>query len=160
MTNSEQQRMQEIMEAVKIKFAKTAELWKDVENSELHEYVWNHYGPGNDDWEFFTDNPLKMSDVKGAVYHYRNFVAPELFGHNGYCDSIDREIVRDILFIRKDMASCNEVEYARGLSKIYTPKKGFLKEAIIEKHDPNSVKLKQFQIDSLKELFFEYSLKK
>lgn len=156
----ENQTIQEIRESIKIKFAKTAELWKDVENSQLHEYVWNHYGPGNDDWEFFTEEPLTMREVKSAVYHYKNFVAPELFNHNGYCNSVDREIVRDILFIKKGMASCKEVEFALGLSKIYTPKKGWLKESIIQKHDPNSTKLKEHQRAMLKEICLEYTFKK
>ena len=124
--NNKEMTMQEKIDAISaqvtLQFAKTRELWKDVPNSEFHEYVWNNYGPENDDWEFFTEAPITMDEVILAVDCYEMIVAPVLFGHNGYGDSIDREIVRDILFIKKGMRLPSEVEYARGLKKIFTPK--------------------------------------
>ncbi len=129
-----QEKMAAISKLVKLQFATTRELWKDVPNSDFHEYVWNNYGPGNDDWEFFTETPITMAEVIDAINCYRTIVSPVLFGHSGYGDSIDREIVRDILFIKKGMRLPSEVEYARGLKKIFTPKgKGEVKASALRK---------------------------
>jgi len=93
-------------------------------SDELVNYVMDFYGGLDPTWDFFETNPITKTEVKSAVNHYRNVVCQNTWGHNGYCDSFDRELVRDILFITKGMTTNikEQLEYGTFLSKFFTPK--------------------------------------
>jgi len=93
-------------------------------SDELVNYVMDFYGGIDPIWDFFENNPITKTEVKLAVKYYRKMVSPITWNHEGYCDSIDREIVRDILFITKGMATDikEQLEYGNLMSKFFTPK--------------------------------------
>ncbi len=93
-------------------------------SDELVSYVMDFYGGIDPTWDFFENNPITKSEVKLAVKYYRKMVSPITWDHEGYCDSIDRELVRDILFIQKGMATNikEQLEYGGLMSKFFTPK--------------------------------------
>jgi len=87
-------------------------------------YVMDFYGGIDPTWDFFENNPITKSEVKLAVKYYRKMVSTITWDHEGYCDSLDRELVRDILFITKGMATNikEQLEYGNLMSKFFTPK--------------------------------------
>ena len=93
-------------------------------SDELVHYVMDFYGGIDPTWDFFENNPITKTEVKLAVKYYRKMVSPITWNHEGYCDSIDREIVRDILFITKGMTTDikEQLEYGKLMSKFFTPK--------------------------------------
>ena len=93
---------------------------------ELSNYVMLFYAGDNPTWDWFTSNPITIEEVELAVYYHRNVVCKTLFNHNGYCNTQDREVVRDILLLQKQMVgpkeSVKSLEYQWILSKFFTPK--------------------------------------
>lgn len=104
----------------------------NLDQDDLVDYVMDFYGGEDPTWDFFESNPITKSEVKRAVYYYRTVVCPTTWGNNGYSDSFDREIVRDILFIQKGMVTDmkEQLEYGGFMSRFFTPK-GKLKKKYV-----------------------------
>ena len=64
---------------------------KEIEN--FKKYVWSFYGRGEGIYKDFFGNNLKMKEVERAIQIRLSNMKLEFDG-----DSIDREIVRDIIF--------------------------------------------------------------
>ena len=92
-------------------------------SDELVSYVMDFYGGLKPSWDFFKTNPITKTEVKLAVKYYRKMVSQITWNDEGHCDSFDRELVRDILFITKGMATNikEQLEYGGLMSKFFTP---------------------------------------
>jgi len=92
-------------------------------SDELVSYVMDFYGGLKPSWDFFKTNPITKTEVKLAVKYYRKMVSQITWNDEGHCDSFDRELVRDILFITKGMTTNvkEDIEYGRLMSKFFTP---------------------------------------
>lgn len=100
---------------------KTKMFVNDVEASDLFDYVVRFYGPNGVYSNFFESNPIKEEDVDMAVAFHRFILAPTLWNHNGNCDSFDRELVCDLMFIMKGLYKPADVEHSHVMSKFFTP---------------------------------------
>jgi len=90
----------------------------------LVEYVFDFYGGNDPVWDFFKNSPITQEEVERAVKVHRNIICPVTWDHNGYCDSFDREMVREVLFIQKGMTTNikEQLEYGGFMLKFFTPK--------------------------------------
>ena len=83
------------------------------------EYVLDFYGPGGIYAKFFAQSPVTEEDVKNALPHLLALRAAEGIEFDG--DSYDREVMRDILLVRKDIQKPWHTEYETRLKYYTTP---------------------------------------
>tara|TARA_R110000772_G_scaffold254611_1_gene370641 strand:- start:599 stop:1021 length:423 start_codon:yes stop_codon:yes gene_type:complete len=90
----------------------------------LVDYVMDFYGGNEPLWDFFKESPITKTEIQSAVNVHRSVICPVKWNHNGYCDSFDREMVRDIMFIQKGMTTNikEQLEYGNFMLRFYTPK--------------------------------------
>ena len=100
---------------------KTKLFVNDVEASEMFDYVVSFYGSNGVYSNFFETEPITDYVVDMAIAFHKYVICPTLWNHNGYGDSFDRELVRDIMRIRKGLCKTNEVEYSHIMTKFFTP---------------------------------------
>jgi len=77
---------------------------KEIEN--FKKYVWSFYGRGEGLYKDFFGNNLKMKEVERAIEIRLSNMKLDFDG-----DSIDREIVRDIIFKMRDPKAQTEHEF-------------------------------------------------
>ena len=100
---------------------KTKMFVNDVITSNMFNYVVRFYGPNGTYSDFFEANPINEETVDLAVAFHKYVICPTLWGHNGDGDTLDREMVRDIMLIEKGLRKPSEVEYSRIMTKFFTP---------------------------------------
>ena len=100
---------------------KTKMFVNDVIASDMFDYVVRFYGPNGIYSDFFEANPINEEDVDLAVAFHKYVICPTLWGHSGDGDTFDRELVRDVMFIMKDMRKPSEVEWSGVMTKFFTP---------------------------------------
>lgn len=112
MTNQELEMITKIDQSIKKanNYVKENTTLTDEVEVELAAYVlyWYSVEYGNAA-PFFTDNPITLSEIEKAIK-----VIVDLQKSRGYsigCSSMDREAVRDALFILKGMRTPEELEY-------------------------------------------------
>jgi hypothetical protein len=72
-------------------------------------YVLGFYGPEGIYAEFFTQSPVTELNVRDALLQLLNIRAVK--GISFCADSFDREVIRDIMLVRKGICSVGETEY-------------------------------------------------
>jgi len=77
---------------------------KEIEN--FKKYVWSFYGEDQGLYKDFFGNNLKMKEVERAIQIRLSNMKLEFDG-----DSIDREIVRDIIYKMRDPQAKTEHEF-------------------------------------------------
>ena len=75
-----------------------------IEN--FKKYVWSFYGRGEGIYKDFFGNNLKMKEVERAIQIRLSNIKLEFDG-----DSIDREIVRDIIYKLRDHKAQTEYKF-------------------------------------------------
>ena len=75
-----------------------------IEN--FKKYVWSFYGRGEGIYKDFFGNNLKMKEVERAIQIRLSNMKLEFDG-----DSLDREIIRDIIFKMRDPKAKTEHEF-------------------------------------------------
>ena len=85
---------------------------KEIE--EFTDYVFSFYGGSDPLWEFFVDykKPVTKAEIKSNT---EKLLKTEYRWGGG--DSIDREFVRDMMFIARGVNS-KELEYGAGLREL------------------------------------------
>lgn len=73
---------------------------------DFKKYVWSFYGRGQGIYKDFFGNNLKMKELERAIEIRLSNIKLDFVG-----DSIDREIVRDILYKMRDPNSKTEHEF-------------------------------------------------
>jgi hypothetical protein len=100
-------------------------LRKDNKNNDA--YIYMFYGPAGVYGERMFDSELTLENIEYAITIYKYVVIPELYHvtendiENLTFDSLDRERVRDILFILTDKIKVADVEYSKTMKKFFTP---------------------------------------
>ena len=77
---------------------------KEIEN--FKKYVWSFYGEDQGLYRDFFDNNLTMEEIEKAVEIRLSNMKLDFVG-----DSLDREIVRDIIFKMRDPKAQTEHEF-------------------------------------------------
>jgi hypothetical protein len=77
--------------------------------TEFLKYVKSFYGRGGIYAEFFATNPPERADYVAAYKHLLAMRAAQGIEFDG--DSFDREVMRDILFVRMGILTPEQCEY-------------------------------------------------
>ena len=77
---------------------------KEIED--FKKYVWSFYGRGEGIYKDFFDDNLKIEEVEKAIEIRLSNMKLEFDG-----DSVDREIIRDIIFKMRDPQAKTEHEF-------------------------------------------------
>ncbi len=72
-------------------------------------YVLDSYGPEGTYAKFFAQSPVTEKDVRDALLQLLNLRAVK--GVEFCADLFDREVIRDIMLVRKGICSVGETEY-------------------------------------------------
>ena len=100
---------------------KTKIFVNDTFASDMFDYVVRFYGPNGIYSDFFEADPINEKTVDLAVAFHKYVICPTMWGNDGDGDTFDRELVRDIMFIMKDMCKPSEVEWSGIMTKFFTP---------------------------------------
>ena len=97
---------------------KTKMYEENDEMTKFFNYIVMFYGPDRLYSDFFETNPLKTEDIDMAISLY--LIMCHVRGVPFCFDTVDREFVRDIMFIIKGMFVPFQVEYSELMTQFFT----------------------------------------